>query len=135
MTAATAPIKPAAAPIFGYVYGSRHFCNGCIEGALCNNTYSQLHNAEQALDLIAADWNIDRTRESTYSFIDFPKILRATHGETCGDCGGRLNNDLRDPEAILTRVLCGADHNAGEDCRPAAGTPDGAHTIVPGATL
>jgi hypothetical protein len=134
MSAAIAPIQPTEAPIFGYAHSSTFFCNGCIEGALFNNTYSTLHSAEQALDLIADDWNIDRTREATYSFADFPKILRENNGAHCADCGGRLDKDLRDPESTITRVLCGADHKAGESCRLADGAPDGAHTIVAGAS-
>lgn len=134
MSAAIAPIQPTEAPIFGYAYESKHFCNGCIEGALFNNTYSTLHTAEQALGLIADDWNIDRTREATYSFLDFPKILRENNDAHCADCGGPLNQDLRDAENIQTRVLCGADHTAGETCRPADGAPDGAHTIISGAS-
>jgi hypothetical protein len=134
MQTAIAPIEPTEASIIGYVYESRHYCNGCIEGALFNNTYSTLHSAEQALDLIANDWNIDRTRESTYSTADFPKILRGDNGTWCVDCSGPLTKDLRDPESIRTRVLCGADHAAGEPCRPTNGIPDGAHTIVTGAS-
>jgi len=131
MPVETAPAKPADAPIYGYDYESRHYCSGCIEGALGNNTYSTLHTAEQALDLIADDDNVDRTKEGSYSYFDFPKILRNNIGAHCADCGGPLNKDLRDHAAT---ALCGADHTAGEDCRPAPGVPSDAHTIIPGAT-
>lgn len=132
MSAAIAPIQPTEAPIFGYAYNSTFFCNGCIEGALCENAYSELHTAEQALDLIADDNIIDRTHEETYSFADFPKILRENNGAYCADCGGPLNKDLRDPQH--TPKLCAADHEAGETCRLADGIHEGAHTIVTGAT-
>lgn len=127
-------IHPPEAPILGYCFSGTHYCSGCIEGALCNNTYSQLHTAEQALDLIASDENIDRAREENYSYYDFPQILRENTGKTCADCGGELNKDLRDtPEDI--RDLCVAAHDLGETCRLADGFPDGAHTIVTGASI
>jgi len=130
MPVETAPAKPADAPIYGYDYESRHYCSGCIEGALGENTYSTLHTPEQALDLIADDWNINRNNEGSYSYFAFPKVLRARHGATCSDCGGALDKDLRTTPA----ALCGANHTLGEDCRPAASTPENAHTIDAGAT-
>lgn len=75
--------------VVGYRYRARVYCPGCVEGALCDNTYSVTHRPDQALDLLARDRGIDRSDPALDSD-DFPVALHDGAVGDCADCQATL---------------------------------------------
>lgn len=82
--------------VVGYTFQADNYCPGCTELGWARPDELGALNAEQILDLRAAEYGIDRGGESSFDSGDFPKVILAVMvdgPEPCGSCGLDLIED------------------------------------------